>query len=67
MAAHICVHILILLTAFLNSLCYGLAAASRSQAKQMILPLIKTYESEKHSYKQKKLKLAQSSLIDSLQ
>lgn len=50
-----------------HSLCYGLAAASRSQAKQIILPLIKTYESEKHSYKQKKLKLAQSSLIVSLQ
>lgn len=66
-STYLCIYLDLVDSVSQRSLCYGLAAASRSQAKQIILHLIKTDEGQKHSYKQKKLKIAQGSLIASLQ
>lgn len=66
-STYLCIYLDLVDSISQHSLCYGLAATSRSQAKQMILHLIKTYEGQKHSYKQKKLKIAQGSLIAFLQ
>lgn len=66
-STYLCIYLDLVDSISQHSLCNGLAAASRSQAKQIILHLIKTYEGQKHSYKQKKLKIAQGSLIASLQ